>query len=405
MKKVAVILKGYPRLSETFIAQELLALEKAGINLIIYSLRQPTDRDVHPIHSMIQAPVKYLPEYLIWHLIRVLLGLFSSFRSKNFTRLLRLFFKDLKRDCSANRIRRLGQAMVLHREIASDRNWIYAHFLHTPASVARYCSILSDIPWSCSAHAKDIWTSPKWEIQEKLESLAWLVTCTSSNREYLANLSSAPDCVRLVYHGLDLERFADMPRQHLNNGSMEQAQVKILSVGRAVSKKGYDVLIEALAKLPEDMHWKFAHVGGGPLLKDLKRQAKGLQLQARMDWLGPLSFGKVLEQYRNADIFVLASRIDSDGDRDGLPNVLMEALSQRLACISTDISGIPELLRHNENGLIVKPEDTGALSEAIERLARNTKFRDALSREGRRTVEENFDLKRNVQLLIDKLSE
>ncbi len=405
MKKVAVILKGYPRLSETFIAQELLALEKAGINLIIYSLRQPTDRDVHPIHSMIQAPVKYLPEYLIWHLIRVLLGLFSSFRSKNFTRLLRLFFKDLKRDCSANRIRRLGQAMVLHREIASDRNWIYAHFLHTPASVARYCSILSDIPWSCSAHAKDIWTSPKWEIQEKLESLEWLVTCTSSNREYLANLSSAPDCVRLVYHGLDLERFADMPRQHLNNGSMEQAQVKILSVGRAVSKKGYDVLIEALAKLPEDMHWKFAHVGGGPLLKDLKRQAKGLQLQARMDWLGPLSFGKVLEQYRNADIFVLASRIDSDGDRDGLPNVLMEALSQRLACISTDISGIPELLRHNENGLIVKPEDTGALSEAIERLARNTKFRDALSREGRRTVEENFDLKRNVQLLIDKLSE
>jgi len=405
MKKVAVILKGYPRLSETFIAQELLALEKAGINLIIYSLRQPTDRDVHPIHSMIQAPVKYLPEYLIWHLIRVLLGLFSSFRSKNFTRLLRLFFKDLKRDCSANRIRRLGQAMVLHREIASDRNWIYAHFLHTPASVARYCSILSDIPWSCSAHAKDIWTSPKWEIQEKLESLEWLVTCTSSNREYLANLSSAPDCVRLVYHGLDLERFADMPRQHLNNGSMEQAQVKILSVGRAVSKKGYDVLIEALAKLPEDMHWKFAHVGGGPLLKDLKRQAKGLQLQARMDWLGPLSFGKVLEQYRNADIFVLASRIDSDGDRDGLPNVLMEALSQRLACISTDISGIPELLRHNENGLIVKPEDAGALSEAIERLARNTKFRDALSREGRRTVEENFDLKRNVQLLIDKLSE
>ncbi len=405
MKKVAVILKGYPRLSETFIAQELLALEKAGINLIIYSLRQPTDRDVHPIHSMIQAPVKYLPEYLIWHLIRVLLGLLSSFRSKNFTRLLRLFFKDLKRDCSANRIRRLGQAMVLHREIASDRNWIYAHFLHTPASVARYCSILSDIPWSCSAHAKDIWTSPKWEIQEKLESLEWLVTCTSSNREYLANLSSAPDCVRLVYHGLDLERFADMPRQHLNNGSMEQAQVKILSVGRAVSKKGYDVLIEALAKLPEDMHWKFAHVGGGPLLKDLKRQAKGLQLQARMDWLGPLSFGKVLEQYRNADIFVLASRIDSDGDRDGLPNVLMEALSQRLACISTDISGIPELLRHNENGLIVKPEDTGALSEAIERLARNTKFRDALSREGRRTVEENFDLKRNVQLLIDKLSE
>ena len=405
MKKVAVILKGYPRLSETFIAQELFALEKAGINLVIYSLRHPTDRDVHPIHSMIQAPVRYLPEYLLWHPFRTLSGLLSSFRSKNFTQLMRVFFRDLRRDFSANRIRRLGQAMILYREIADDRNWIYAHFLHTPASVARYCSILSNLPWSCSAHAKDIWTSPKWEIQEKLDGLEWLVTCTASNREYLAGLSTNPDSIRLLYHGLDLERFSDVSRRHLNNGSAEHVRVKILSVGRAVSKKGYDILIEALAKLPEDLHWTFVHVGGGPLLDDLKRQARVLHLQARIDWLGPLSFSKVLEQYRDADIFVLASRIDSDGDRDGLPNVLMEALSQRLACISTDISGIPELLRNGENGLIVKSEDVDALAKAIERLIGDTEYRDVLGSEGRRTVEEAFDLKRNVQLLVDKLSE
>lgn len=402
MKKVAVILKGYPRLSETFIAQELLALEKAGINLIIYSLRHPTDRDVHPIHSMIRAPVRYLPEYLIWHPLRVLLGLLYSLRSKNLTQLLRVFFKDLRRDGSANRVRRLGQAMVLYREIANDRNWIYAHFLHTPASVARYCAILSNLPWSCSAHAKDIWTSPKWEIREKLSSLEWLVTCTASNREYLAGLSTNPDSIRLLYHGLDLGRFSDVPKQHANNGSGEHVRVRILSVGRAVSKKGYDILIEALAKLPNDLHWTFVHVGGGPLLKCLKRQARALHLQERIDWLGPLSFSKVLEQYRDADIFVLASRIDADGDRDGLPNVLMEALSQRLACISTDISGIPELLRHAENGLIVKSEDADALAKAIERLIGDTECRDALGSEGRKTVEETFDLKRNVQLLVDK---
>ncbi|MYB34949.1 MAG: glycosyltransferase family 4 protein [Gammaproteobacteria bacterium] len=405
MKKVAVILKGYPRLSETFIAQELLALEKAGINLIIYSLRHPTDRDVHPIHSMIQAPVRYLPEYLIWHPFRVFLGLLSSLHSKSFTQLLRVFFKDLRRDCSANRIRRLGQAMVLYRELADDRNWIYAHFLHTPASVARYCSILSNLPWSCSAHAKDIWTSPKWEIQEKLDSLEWLVTCTASNREYLAGLSTNPESIQLLYHGLDLGRFRDVSKQHINNGSAEYARVRILSVGRAVSKKGYDIVIEALAKLPDDLHWTFVHVGGGPLLKDLKRQSRALHLQARIDWLGPLSFSRVLEQYRDADIFVLASRIDSDGDRDGLPNVLMEALSQRLACISTDISGIPELLRHDENGLIVKSGDVDALAKAIERLIRDTECRDTLGSEGRRTVEAAFDLKHNVQLLVDKLSE
>ncbi|MCY4052095.1 MAG: glycosyltransferase family 4 protein [Gammaproteobacteria bacterium] len=405
MKKVAVILKGYPRLSETFIAQELLALEKAGINLIIYSLRHPTDRDVHPIHSMIQAQVKYLPEYLIWHPFRVLFGLVYSFRSKNFTQLLRVFSQDLRRDFSVNRVRRLGQAMVLYREIAEDRNWIYAHFLHTPASVACYCSILSDIPWSCSAHAKDIWTSQKWEIQEKLNRLEWLVTCTASNREYLSGLSSRSDNIRLLYHGLDLERFLDVRKQHINDGSTEQARVMILSVGRAVSKKGYDILIDALAKLPEDLHWKFVHIGGGPLLNSLKSQAKALQLQTQIDWLGPLSFGKVLEQYRTADIFVLASRIDSDGDRDGLPNVLMEALSQRLACISTDISGIPELLRDEKNGLIVQSEDVDALSNAIERLIRDAEYRNELSSEGRRTMEKTFDLKRNVKLLVDMLSE
>ncbi|MCY4218602.1 MAG: glycosyltransferase family 4 protein [Gammaproteobacteria bacterium] len=405
MKKVAVILKGYPRLSETFIAQELLALEKAGINLIIYSLRHPTDRDVHPIHSMIQAQVQYLPEYLIWHPFRVLFGLVYSFRSKNFTQLLRVFSQDLRRDFSVNRVRRLGQAMVLYREIAEDRNWIYAHFLHTPASVACYCSILSDIPWSCSAHAKDIWTSQKWEIQEKLNRLEWLVTCTASNREYLSGLSSRSDNIRLLYHGLDLERFLDVRKQHINDGSTEQARVMILSVGRAVSKKGYDILIDALAKLPEDLHWKFVHIGGGPLLNSLKSQAKALQLQTQIDWLGPLSFGKVLEQYRTADIFVLASRIDSDGDRDGLPNVLMEALSQRLACISTDISGIPELLRDEKNGLIVQSEDVDALSNAIERLIRDAEYRNELSSEGRRTMEKTFDLKRNVKLLVDMLSE
>ena len=405
MKKAAVIVKGYPRLSETFIAQELLALEEAGLNLVIYSLRPPTDRDVHPVHRQIQAPVEYLPEYLVRHPMRVLQGAFYSLRSKHLVRLLKLFCKDLRRDCSVNRARRLGQAMVLYREMASDRDWIYAHFLHTPASVARYCSILSGLPWSCSAHAKDIWTTPQWEIQEKLDSLEWLVTCTAANRDYLASHGSDPARVQLLYHGLDLERFPDVPKLHSNNGGSEQTAARILSVGRAVSKKGCDVLIEALAKLPEGLHWKFVHVGGGPLLEDLRRQAKALNIQAHIEWMGPLTFSKVLEQYRAADLFVLASRIDADGDRDGLPNVLMEALSQRLACIATDISGIPELLLHEHNGLVVKPNDAEELCAAIERLIRDPNCRNALGSQGRATMEASFGLRHNVQSLIEKFHE
>lgn len=405
MRKVAVVLKGYPRLSETFIAQELLALERAGINLIVYALRHPTDRDVHPVHSMIQAPVHYLPEYLVRHPIRVLRGVFSCLRSANLARLLRLFLNDLRRDFSVNRLRRLGQAMVLCREIASDRNFIYAHFLHTPASVARYCSILTGLPWSCSAHAKDIWTTPQWDIQEKLGSLQWLVTCTSANRDYLSTLSPDPARVQLLYHGLDLQRFPDPSKAHVNDGSTKQSEVGILSVGRAVPKKGYDVLLQALARLPDNLHWKFIHVGGGPLLDNLKRQATALNLQSRVEWKGPLAFDRVFAQYRDADIFVLASIIDANGDRDGLPNVLMEAMSQRLACISTDISGIPELLVHEHNGLIVESTNSIQLSRSIERLLVNPDRRNGLGREGRKRIEDIFHLEYNIQLLVNKLSQ
>ncbi|MXZ80497.1 MAG: glycosyltransferase family 4 protein, partial [Gammaproteobacteria bacterium] len=345
VKRVAVVLKGYPRLSETFIAQELLALEEAGLDLVLYSLRSPTDHEIHPVHARIRAPVVYLPEYLYRHPLRVLSGLLAALCTRRVVRFVRVFLRDLARDMSANRVRRLGQAMVLYREIASDREWIYAHFLHTPSSVARYCSILSGLPWSCSAHAKDIWTTPKWEIREKLDDLRWLVTCTSANRDYLAGLARDPGRIRLLYHGLDLDRFPGPLRNHVNDGSTPVSAVRILSVGRAVPKKGYDVLLEALAGLPGNLHWTFVHVGAGPLLEDLKRQAAALNLDGRIDWQGPLSFDLVLEQYRRSDLFALASRVHSDGDRDGLPNVLMEAMAQGVPCVSTDISGIPELLR------------------------------------------------------------
>ncbi|MYD75423.1 MAG: glycosyltransferase family 4 protein [Gammaproteobacteria bacterium] len=401
VKRVAVVLKGYPRLSETFIAQELLALEEAGLDLVLYSLRSPTDHEIHPVHARIRAPVVYLPEYLYRHPLRVLSGLLAALCTRRVVRFVRVFLRDLARDMSANRVRRLGQAMVLYREIASDREWIYAHFLHTPSSVARYCSILSGLPWSCSAHAKDIWTTPKWEIREKLDDLRWLVTCTSANRDYLAGLARDPGRIRLLYHGLDLDRFPGPLRNHVNDGSTPVSAVRILSVGRAVPKKGYDVLLEALAGLPGNLHWTFVHVGAGPLLEDLKRQAAALNLDGRIDWQGPLSFDLVLEQYRRSDLFALASRVHSDGDRDGLPNVLMEAMAQGVPCVSTDISGIPELLRHDFNGLIVESGNVKALSEAICRLGRNPALRNSLGREGRRSMEEQFSLEQNVRPLVE----
>ena len=216
MKKIACVLKGYPRLSETFIAQEILALEQAGIDIVIYSLRYPTDHSMHPIHGSIRARVNYLPEYIYQQPLRFAKALARFLFNRRLYGLLGVFLKDFFRDPTPNRARRFSQALVLASEIEADRDWVYVHFLHTPASVARYSSYLTGLPWSCSAHARDIWTSPKWDIRKKIAELKWLVTCTSGNMEYLRSMTDNKEKVSLLYHGIDLENF---PKQSPQNQS------------------------------------------------------------------------------------------------------------------------------------------------------------------------------------------
>lgn len=261
---VAFILKGYPRLSESFIAQEIFGLERAGMAIRIFSLRRPTDSRIHPIHRAIMAPVVYLPEYLYQEPWRVVRALWRVSRRKGFSAALRAFLTDLPRDPSPNRVRRFGQAAVLVDELGADVVHLHAHFIHTPASVGRYASLMSGLAWSASAHAKDIWTSQPWELRQKLDSARFSVTCTKVGYETLRALSSRADSVHLVYHGLDLERFAaSRAAPQAPDGSDPARPVQLLSVGRAVDKKGYDLLLKALAGLPASMNWRFEHIGGG----------------------------------------------------------------------------------------------------------------------------------------------
>lgn len=395
---VAVVLKGYPRLSETFIAQELLALQRAGLDLQIWSLRHPTDRAVHPVHREIAAPVAYLPEYLYQEPVRVLRA-WAKVRRRPGTRgAWRAFRRDLRRDPTPNRIRRFGQALVLAAELPADVGFLYAHFLHTPASVARYAALIRGLPWAVSAHARDIWTIPEWEKREKLAEAAWAVTCTRVGAEHLAGLAAAPGKVDLVYHGLDFARFPEPSRHSQADGT--GAPVRLLSVGRAVEKKGYDDLLDALARLPAELDWRLTHIGGGALAKELKARAEALGLAARIDWRGAQPQGEVLAAYRDADLFVLASRIAGDGDRDGLPNVLMEAQSQGLCCLATSVSAIPELIRDGETGLLVPPRDPAALAQALERLMRDPELRRRLGQAGCRRVRADFAMQKGITCLL-----
>ncbi len=314
------------------------------------------------------------------------------------------WLRDLRRDATRNRVRRFGQALVLAHELPAGIRRLHAHFLHTPASVARYASALTGLPWSCSAHAKDIWTTPVWEKTEKLRDLEWLVTCTRVGRDHLAALAPQPERIELAYHGLDFERFPPPDTEpSRRDGSAEDDPVVVLTVGRAVEKKGFDVLLRALAGLPSDLHWRLVHIGGGALRRALSRQAEACGLGRRIAWLGPSPQDTVIRHYRAADLFVLPCRVARDGDRDGIPNVLMEAQSQGLACISTRVSAVPELIEDGVTGLLVPPDDDAALAAALKRLMTRPRLRARLAAQGRQRVQAAFSVDPGIDRIAARL--
>lgn len=403
---LAVVVKGWPRLSETFIAQELLALERAGIRFDIWSLRHPTDTKTHPLHDALTAPVRYLPEYLGDDRARVWTAIRAARQLPGFGAALRLWLRDLNRDRTRNRIRRFGQACVMAAELPPGTRALYAHFLHTPASVARYAAVMRGLPWSFSAHAKDIWTSPDWELREKLAAdpsgAQFGATCTDFGAAHLRDLAEDPARIDLIYHGLDLTRFPDPPLRALRR---PDEPLKMLSVGRLVEKKGFDRLIAAFALLPPELNWHWTHIGGGDLLDPLKAQAREAGIDAdRIGWRGACDQPEVIAAMRAADLFVLPSRIAANGDRDGLPNVLMEAASQALPILSTAVSAIPEFIEDGTHGILSsdKPE---ALADAIAFIAANPARAAGMAEAANARLRSDFTMQPGIARLAERLSD
>ncbi|MGU3536663.1 glycosyltransferase family 4 protein [Methylobacterium sp. A54F] len=399
---VAILLKGYPRLSETFIAQEILALEGRGLDLAIWSLRRPTDGATHPMHAAIRAPVAYLPEYLHREPLRVLAGLAAALGRPALPRLLRIALRDLLRDPTPNRLRRLGQALVLARELPAGVRHLHVHFLHTPGSVARYAALLTGRTWSYSAHAKDIWTTPDRELAEKMAAAAWGVACT---RDGLGRLDAlAPGRTALAYHGLDLARFpAPPPPRPPRDGRDPDDPVRLLCVGRFVAKKGHDDLLDALARLPADLSWRLDLIGGGERRAAIAARIAAHGLTDRVSLAGAQAQPAVIAAMRAADLFVLPTKPAPGGDRDGLPNVLMEAASQELAILATRFAGTPEFVRDDREGALVPPGDVAGLAAALDRLVRDPGTRTRLGAAARARLAGTFSMEAGIGLIADRL--
>jgi len=401
MSRIAVVVKGYPRLSETFIAQEILGLERRGIGILIVALRKPYDPFIHELHRQISAEVMYLPEYVKDDPARVARAKRWAEEQPTYQAAKALFDADFARQPNSDRRRRWAQGCVFAYELPEDIKWIYSHYLHTPCSAARYAAHLSGRLWSFSAHAKDIWTSPEWDLRTKINDAAWGVTCTAVNVEHLQGLADDPGKVELLYHGLDFSGFPE-PSGTASKRDGSGEPVRLVSVGRAVEKKGYDDLLEALARLPEDLNWHFTHIGGGELDEVLKSQAEALDLSSRITWRGAQPREEVIAACRDTDLFVLPSKLARTGDRDGLPNVLMEAQSMGLCCLSTRVSAIPELIRDGETGVLVDPGVPQDLATAMAELIRSPGKRYGFGLAAAKHVRSEFSTDPGLDRLAEK---
>src|SRR5262249_13426594 len=264
-----------------------------------------------------------------------------------------------------------------------------AHFLHTPASVARYAAVMCGLDYSLAGHAKDVWTTPDWELREKLEEARFAVTCTAVGRAPLNRL--APRRVELVYHGLDRElSAAPSTFGYPRDGANPADPLRLLAVGRFQPKKGYPTLFEAVARAQVEIH--LTVVGYGPLEATLRAQVEALGLARRVTWAGPLDQPAVRAQYRASDLLLLASEVAPDRDRDGLPNVVVAALSQGLPVVAPRTGAIAELVVDGVHGQLVPPGDVEAFATAIAQLGRDSALRHRMGTAGIQRVASGWDL-------------
>lgn len=388
-----MILKGFPRISETFISNEILAMEHRGLDIVIFSLRQPRESFSHKNVKDIKASVTYLPQYILpsWKELFTWNAKLSLLKG---CRYFGLLLEAVKRSFTLSSpltptIRHFLQAGYLAQRYLSNGSvsHLHAHFAHTPTSVALFASELTAIPFSFTAHAKDIYTSHPMKLRHKISKARFVVTCTEYNRRYLMEIADGLTTpIYTIYHGIDLSRFP------FGTKPPDPPPFRIISVGRLVQKKGYDDLLKALSILKyENFPFEFLHVGDGELKESIYRLAERLNLLDKIRFLGTVTQEELLPLYRKSHVFVLASKVASNGDRDGLPNVILEAMALGIPVVSTDISAIPEAIQNGRTGILVPPDNPRELAGAIKKVLSDSPGTAAMTMEARKFVEKHFD--------------
>ena len=399
---LGMILKGYPRISETFISNEILLLERMGFDIRIISMRSPREKFTHASVRRIKARVDYLPEQiidkrlpaLVWH------NVCQAFRyPRSYATAVRLAWRRWRRTHKSATIKHVLQAGYLCHKLlrGSTCRHIHAHFAHSPSSVAMFASLMSGLPFSFTAHAKDIYTSDPRQLAEKAAAAKFITTCTAYNRDYLQSIvSETQSPVYLAYHGIDLRLFSQNGRK-----SDIEPPYHILTVARLTPKKGLVTVFKAL-RILKDQGISFLHtlIGDGEQKEELVALRRELDLESQSTFLGTLPHEEVRRCFLAADCFVLGCEQARNGDRDGIPNVILESMAMGVPVVATQFSAIPEAIQSEDNGLLVTPGQPREMAAAITKALFDQRLRVQLMDNGLKTVKERFD----NRVLIEQLA-
>jgi glycosyltransferase involved in cell wall biosynthesis len=393
---LVVVVNGFPRLSETFVLHELLELERRGVRIHLVALARPEDALQHEAVGALQADVEYLPESFEEtprSILRVAHA--ALFLRRPLSYLDAVVDVKTSADFSKGYFRR---ALILAHRIATlGAPALYVHFAHKPATIGRFAARLAGVPYALSAHAKDIWLTPPDELARKVRDAEVVLTCTSEGASYLTALAGDRTPVKFALHGVDLPQLARAQPQN--------AVPIVLSVGRLVEKKGHATLVAAAACLSErGIDFQLRIGGEGEEWPLLQRLAHQLGVGEKVVFLGPLSESEVRSEYARADLFALACRQLANGDRDGIPNVILEAMAHGIPVVSTTVSGVAEAVIDGESGLLAAPGDADALADKLARLLADERLRIQVGQAARARVAARFDRASNLPTVIDALS-
>lgn len=394
--KIAYIVESFPSPTEYFILNEILFLQKKGFTITLLVLREQTKYSRLPELEELSSSIIYLPGIFFYlPVVSFFLHPFSF---------IKLLVSDFSALCASPRdilktVRYYGICVYYSRKLKNvPLNHVHAHFAFIGVDIARYLSGLLDINYSFTAHAKDIYTNKKNIIKHVRKSL-FAVTCTNYNEEYINNLTKYVyrSKIHRVYHGINIEKW---PFKNLKK--KENDEIQILTIARLVEKKGLIYLLDAIKRLVcLGIDVRCTIVGEGQLKKYLLSYINELNIDNYVDLCPYVTQDKVRDFFSHSDLFVLPSIVSSNGDRDGLPNVILESMLCGVPVITTSVSAIPEVVNHLKTGVLVGGKDELGIADAIITLMKNKGLYDEIARTARDEVREKFNIEICNNLLVE----